>query len=98
MSQFLEMARHGTVLVSPAISPGEKKVMKMAQEAQCRVIKIVDNGFSDMYKPAGKDFDACARGDLLLVSPWAHRNEKIDLTKQLCEELNSLAAAIAQGE
>ena len=98
VSQFLEMARHGTVLVSPAISPGEKKVMKMAQEAQCRVIKIVDNGFSDMYKPAGKDFDACARGDLLLVSPWAHRNEKIDLTKQLCEELNSLAAAIAQGE
>lgn len=95
VEHFLALARRGVVLVSPAISPGEKKVIKAAQEAHCKVIKIVDNGFTSLSKPAGEDFDACSRGELLLVSPFEHRNHQSMLTEQICYHLNLLAAAIA---
>lgn len=95
VEHFLAMARHGVVLVSPAISPGEKEVMKAAQAAHCKVIKIVDNGFTPLSKPSGEDFDACARGDLLLISPFKHHNQNTCLTEQICYHLNDLAATIA---
>ena len=95
VEHFLMLARHGVVLVSPAISPGEKMVMKAAQAAQCKVIKIVDNGFTPLSKPSGEDFDACARGDLLLISPFKHQNHRTGLTEQICYHLNALAVAIA---
>ena len=98
VEHFLEMAQRGVVLVSPAISPGEKKVIKAAQEANCKVIKIVDNGFTPLSKPSGEDFDACARGDLLLISPFKHQNHNSGLTEQICYHLNSLAADLATTE
>ncbi len=98
VEHFLAMARRGVVLVSPAISAGEKRVMKAAQEAHCKVIKIVDNGFTSLSKPSGEDFDACARGDLLLISPFKHQNQSTCLTEQICYHLNSLAATLATVE
>lgn len=98
VEHFLAIAQHGVVLVSPAISPGEKKVIKAAQAAHCKVIKIVDNGFTSLSKPSGEEFDACARGDLLLISPFKHQNQHTGLTEQICYHLNALAAAIAAGE
>ena len=98
VEHFMALAQRGVVLVSPAISPGEKEVIKAAQAAQCKVIKIVDNGFTPLSKPSGKDFDACTRGDLLLISPFEHHNQHTGLTKQICYHLNSLAAAIATTE
>lgn len=98
VEHFLAMARHGVVLVSPAISPGEKKVMEAAQAAHCKLIKIMTNGFTPLSKPMGKDFEACARGDLLLISPFKHQNQKTSLTEQICHHLNSLAAEIATME
>ena len=95
VEHFLMLARHGVVLVSPAISPGEKMVMKAAQAAHYKVIKIVDNGFTPLSKPSGEDFDACARGDLLLISPFKHQNHRTGLTEQICYHLNALAVAIA---
>ncbi len=55
----------------------------------------MDNGFTSLSKPAGEDFDACSRGELLLVSPFEHRNHQSMLTEQICYHLNLLAAAIA---
>ena len=98
VEHFLALAQRGVVLVSPAISPGEKEVIKAAQAAHCKVIKIVDNGFTSLSKPSGEDFDACARGDLLLVSPFEHQNKNTSLTEQICYHLNALAAAIATTE
>ena len=98
VEHFLAMAKRGVVLVSPAISPGEKDVIKAAQAAHCKVIKIVDNGFTSLSKPSGEDFDACARGDLLLISPFEHQNQNTGLTEQICYHLNALAAAIATTE
>ena len=95
VEHFLTLARRGVVLVSPAISPGEKQVMQAAQEAHCKVIKIVDNGFTLLSKPRGEDFEACARGDLLLISPFKHQNQNTILTEQICYHLHALAASLA---
>lgn len=92
--QYLSLARNGVVLVSPCISPGERSIMKRAFEAGFPLIILLENGFSPMQKPAGRQFDACANGHLLLVSPWEHHNEKRKITREQCMELNRLASAI----
>ena len=79
VEHFMALAQRGVVLVSPAISPGEKKVMQTAQEAHCKVIKIVDNGFTPLSKPSREDFDACGRGDLLLISPFKRGAHRADM-------------------
>lgn len=85
----------GAVLVSPAISPGEKAIMNRALEAGIPVILICDNGFDTMSKPRGKLFDACAAGKVLLISPFEHRNDYEVLTAECCRQMNALARAIA---
>ena len=98
VERFMEMARHGAVLVSPAISKGEKTVISAAQESGAPVIKLIENGFTPMWKPSGKDFDACAQGKLLLITPWEHHNQKLDITRDKCLKLNHIAALIANSQ
>ncbi|MBQ8938422.1 MAG: hypothetical protein IJ066_12035 [Bacteroidaceae bacterium] len=43
---YLAAARAGTVFVSPAFSPGEKRVMRAAFEAHLPVVVLVENGFT----------------------------------------------------
>ena len=83
------------VLVSPAISPGERTIMNRAIEAGVPVILICNNGFAEMAKPGGKLFEACAAGKLLLVSPFSHHNDYQPLTAECCRQMNALARAIA---
>ncbi|MBQ9575778.1 MAG: transposase [Muribaculaceae bacterium] len=97
-----EIAREGdrllgqdAVLVSPAISPGERAIMTRAIETGTPVILICDNGFSDLSKPGGRLFDACAAGKVLMVSLHEHRNDYQPLTAAGCREMNALARAIA---
>ncbi len=90
----LLLARGG-VLVSPAISPGEKTIMNRALEAGVPVILISNNGFTEMAKPGGKLFDACAAGKVLMVSPFEHHNDYQRLTAECCHKMNALARAIA---
>ena len=92
--RYLDMARQGTVLVSPAISPGEKQVMRSAFDAGLPTIVIVENGFTPLTKPKGEQFDACAEGRLLLLAPWEHHNEKRAITAFQCQQLNLMAIEI----
>ena len=94
---YLSAAQKGTVLISPAISPGEKKVMRAAFEAKLPVIVIVENGFTEYSKPTGEQFDACAEGRLLLLAPWEHHTQKQKLTAQQCQAMNLMAVEIQQG-
>ena len=84
VQRYLEEARQGTVLVSPAISPGEKRVMRAAFDAGLPTIVIMENGFTPLSKPHGDQFYACGRGALLMLSPWEHHNEKRKLTAAQC--------------
>lgn len=94
---FLEQARQGAVLVSPSISKGEKAVMRAAFDAGYPLILLQENGFTDLAKPGGKRFDACAEGRLLILAPWEHHNERCTIRRDQCLTLNDMAAMICRG-
>ena len=93
-TRYLSAARQGAILVSPAISPGEKRVMRAAFDAGLPIIVIMENGFTPLSKPHGEQFDACARGLLLMLAPWEHHNEKKKITAEQCQQMNLMALEI----
>ena len=95
-ARYIEEAQQGTILVSPAISPGEKKVMRTAFDAGLPIIVIMENGFTPLSKPHGEQFDACARGRLLMLAPWEHHNEKKKITAEQCSQMNLMALEICK--
>lgn len=90
----LQQARAGAVLVSPCISPGEKQIMRTAFEAGYPLILLQENGFSDLAKPNGAKFEACAKGQLLIIAPWEHHNFHTTISRAQCLALNDLAREI----
>lgn len=96
MNDCLYAARQGAVLVSPAISNGEKAIMRAAFEEGLPLIYLQENGFTDLAKPEGRRMDACARGQLLILAPWVHHNEKTAIKREQCLELNEMARLICE--
>ena len=97
MNECLRAARQGAVLVSPAISKGEEAIMRAAFDEGLPLIYLQENGFTDLAKPGGMRIDACAKGQLLILAPWEHQNEKIAIKRGQCLELNEMAKAICEG-
>ena len=97
LDDCLLAARQGAVLVSPAISQGEKAIMRAAFEEGLPLIFLQENGFTDLAKPGGKRMEACARGQLLILAPWEHHNEKMTIKRGQCLELNEMARMICEG-
>ena len=93
---YLEAARRGAVLVSPAISPGEKLVMRTAFNEGLPTIVIMENGFTPFSKPHGEQFYACGKGILLMLSPFEHHNEKRKVTAEQCKLMNLMALEICK--
>ena len=84
--ECLMEAANGTVYVSAAISPGEKKICRALREAGYRLIILLENGFPKpedphyaYYKPSGVYFEACAKEQLLLVEPEETLFERADI-------------------
>ena len=94
---WLQQARRGAVLVSPSISKGEKQVMRAAFDEGLPLIILQENGFTDLAKPGGKRMEACQRGQLLLLAPWEHHNERLTISRTQCLSLNDLARMICEG-
>ena len=93
---YLEAAKKGAVLVSPAISPGEKRTMREAFNAGYPTIVILENGFTPFSKPSGERFYACAQGRLLMLSAWEHHNDKRLITANQCQQMNLMALTLCQ--
>lgn len=91
---WLDCGDRGGVLVSAAIAPREKAVMREAMERGYRIILLRENGFSPMYKPLGESFDACVEGRLLQIAPWDYHMGQQTITRSQCLSLNELAEAI----
>ena len=91
---YLAKAAQGAVLVSPAISRGEKAVMRAALNARRPIIFITSWGFNEFSKPGHQYYEACAEGRLLLLAPWPHQNERMALSRAMCMELNSMTEAV----
>ena len=97
LDDCLRAGRQGAVLVSPAISKGEKAIMRAAFEEGLPLIYLQENGFTDLAKPGGMRMEACARGQLLILAPWEHHNEKMIIKRGQCMELNEMARVICEG-
>lgn len=94
VNYFLSAAAQGAVLVSPSISPGEKAVMRAAFERGYPLIYLQENDFTDLAKPGGRRMEACARGQLLILAPWEHHNERTVISRSQCLSLNDMARII----
>jgi len=88
--------RTGAVLVSPAITDGECAVMRAALDAQLPLIFLTPWGFNVFSKPGHQYYEACASGRFLILAPWLHQNQRIPLTRQMCLQLNAMAAEICE--
>lgn len=91
---FLSQARQGAVLVSPAISNGEKAVLRAALEAHLPLIFLSPNNITPFTKPGGTFIEACSRGDLLILAPWPDRSSTQPLSRQECLTLNKMTETI----
>lgn len=91
---LLAAARRGAVLVSPCISPGEKKIARAALNAGLSLIVLLQNGFPARYKPPKTYFEACAAGRLLMLAPWPYHSGKRTITRSECLALNQYARMI----
>ena len=96
VAECLAQARLGAVLVSPCISRGEKLVMRTAFNEGFPLIILQENGFTDLAKPGGQRMDACSRGQLLLLAPWEHHNERLTIRRTQCLALNDMARLICE--
>lgn len=93
--EWLTCGERGGVLVSAAIAPKEKEVLREAMDRGYRIILLRKNGFPELYKPSGEAFYASVEGRLLQISPWDFHMESTAITREQCLELNRLAEEIA---
>ena len=84
-------ARNGAVMVSPFISEKEKAVMAVLLKEGLPFIYIADNGFRDYYKPQDSLFDAVARKQILILSPWEYDPHKKHVSRSDCVAMNKMA-------
>ena len=93
----LAAAERGAVLICPCISNGEREIARRAFMAGYRVITLKNKGFSPLYKPGGKLFDACAAGNLLMLAPvnWPYVPGEKSITRDQAQVLNRIAQLIA---
>ena len=92
----LEIA-HGAAVVSPCISEGERELARRAFDAGAKVITLQNKGFSPLYKPGGRYFEACANGRLLMLAPaaWPYLPGEKPMTRASACTLNRIAQLIA---
>lgn len=92
--EWLSCGERGGVIIGTAISVRERWVMNEAFIRGYSVIQLCQQGFDSFYKPKGVKFDACAQGQLLLVSPWDYNPNQPKLTRIQCQYLNRMGEAI----
>ena len=93
---FLLQARQGAVLVSPAISEGEKAIMRSALGMRLPLIFLSPNNITPFTKPGCTFIEACSRGELLILAPWPDRSATLPLTRQECLSLNKMTETICK--
>ncbi|MBT4816857.1 MAG: hypothetical protein HN742_19915 [Lentisphaerae bacterium] len=94
-AEIAERVAAGAVMVSPFISPGEKEIAQLVMgQAYGSLILLKPDGFAPLYRPAGAYFDLCAKGRLLILSPFAHTGRKQSLTRERCLQMNRWVGSI----
>ncbi len=87
--EVTEQTIAGTVMVSPFLSPGEKEIASLVMEQEHgSLILLKPDGFPPLYKPSGAYFDMCAKGRLLVLSPFEYAGRRQPLNRERCLQLN----------
>ena len=97
--EVLEACKHGVVPISPYISPGEKTIAHAVMEEGYPLIALFPQGIpvDTTYKPYKEYFDACASGQLLLMSPWKFEEGRKHVARWQCLFLNDIAMQLMVG-
>ena len=96
MNLCILQARKGVVMVSPFISKYEQMVMAELLKEGLPFVYIADNGFRDYYKPQDSLFDAVARKQVMILSPWPYDPKKKRVSRSECIEMNKMAEEICR--
>lgn len=92
----IEAARSGAVIVSAFISPKEREIKEQLMCEMLPLIEVMDNGFSERYKPYGKAFYACAEMRMVQITPWKYEYQKdAAVSREQCLVMNELARVIS---
>ena len=84
-AKIVTKAERGAVVVGTWMSPGEQTVKKRVLECGGSLVQLLPEGMGRYYKPSGRDFDRCAEGRMLVLSPFAPREAGRTLEK--CDKL-----------
>lgn len=96
MNACILAARQGRVLVGAFISEYEQQVRAVALREGHAVIQLTTDLLTDYYKPLGELFDACGRGQVLLLSQRTTLDSfSRRITRAECNTLNTLAEEMA---
>lgn len=99
VAYYLELARHGVVLVSPFISPAEKAVYEACCKEKLRMIRIVNRALDGQFVyPTGRDLQGCSDGFLLVLAPYMENSEEtraVRISRATCLDMNGYAADLA---
>ncbi len=92
----LQAARDGAVIISAFISPKERDILKQLLQERLPVVEVIDNGFSDRYKPAGQSFYAMAEERLCQITPWTYLYQRdVTVNREMCMVMNELVRVIS---
>ena len=92
----LRAAKEGAVIVSAFISSQEREIKNLLLSNGFPIIEILDNGMSNVYKPWGNAFYACAEGQLLQITCWNYLYQRdATITRPMCMVMNELARLIS---
>lgn len=99
LESALAAAEHGAVVLSPCISDGERQIAREAMKRRLPLVAMKNMGFAKLEKPAGRYFDACAEGRLLLLAPaaWPYTTQEKPMTRFDATALNRIAQWLAGG-
>ena len=96
-SIILQAARNGWTVVSAFISPKEREIRKILLSELLPFIEIMDNGFSDRYKPTGTAFYACGERRMVQISCWNYKYERESvICREMCLVMNELSRVISK--
>ena len=94
---LLAEARGGAVLLSPCVSDGEREIARVALAGGFSLVAMHNKGFAPLQKPAGRYFDACAEGRLLMLAPaaWPYTPAEKPMTRDDAAAMNRLCQSLA---
>lgn len=92
LEDAIAAASHGAVIISPCISDGERQIALDIHKRKLPLIALRNMGFAKMEKPAGRLFEACAEGRLLLLAPaaWPYTTQEKPMTRNDAAALNRI--------